>query len=246
MRFATSIAWAMAALWLVSASERIAQADGNASVSIDNGILRLTVASDGTLTVDRRQGREFRPVLSGGRTFAPELRGAGRPEISDGKLTGADGPGRTIEVLYHAHGAVLRAQYGLPDRADHFTCTAWVQAGNTPLRWDRIVVLEAQLDLGPGQIRSLTHEERWVAGVNALGETRRTSQFFAAVLNRERNRGVVAGGADRRGRVVRRPLVQGRESLADAANSIWRPRKRGFDANAGTDGVVGSFRRVLA
>ena len=111
---------------------------------------------------------------------------------------------------------------------NHFTCTAWVQAGDKPLRWDRIVVLDAQLDLGAGQVRSLTHDERWVAGVDVLGETTRTSQFFAALFNQEQNRGVVAGALTAEAESCVDLRSQGRESLADAADSVWRSRSPGL------------------
>jgi hypothetical protein len=193
MASTTGIAGVAIVLCLLPPFGRASATGKDGGVSIDNGILRLTVASDGALTVEKRLGHEFQPVLSGGRTFAQEFRGEGRPEVSVRPLTGVHVPGRAIEVLCRSKGAVLRVQYGLADNADGFTCTAWVQASDAPLRWDRIVVLEAQLDLGAGQVRSLTHDERWIAGVNVLGETRRTSQFFAAVFNRVQNRGAVMG-----------------------------------------------------
>lgn len=178
---------------LAPAFGQTSRGGGANGASIENGVLRLAVASDGTLTVDRRQGQEFRPVLSGGRSFGQEWRGQTTPEISVGPLGGVYGPGQAIQAIYRHKDAVLRVQYGLAEKADYFTCTAWAEALGSPLKWDRIVVLEAQLDMGPGEIRSLTHEERWTASVDVLGDKTRTSQFFAAVLNREQNRGALAG-----------------------------------------------------
>ncbi len=193
MKHTTRMAWAAIALCLLSMSGRISYGNGGRDAVIDNGILRLTVASDGTLTVAKRWGQESRPVLTGGQTLVSGLRDETRPEVSLGVPDSLHGSGRVIEVVYRSEKGTRRAQYRLADGADHFTCTAWARAGDAPLQLDRIVVLEAQLDLGTGQVRSLTHDERWVAGVDVLGQTRRTSQFFAAVLNREQNRGAVAG-----------------------------------------------------
>jgi hypothetical protein len=193
MTSVSSMACAIPAFCLLLVFGQVSYAGGESGVRIDNGILRLAVARDGTLTVDEWHGQEFQRVLSEGRPFAGEFHNESRPEVSLLPLVPVDPPGRAIEVLYRTNDAVLRSLYVLPYGADHFACTVSVRASGSPLKLDRIIVLDAMLDPGPGQARSLTHDERWIAGVNVLGETRRTSQFFAAVLNREQNRGIVAG-----------------------------------------------------
>ncbi len=181
--------WIIATLLCASVLAPISQGQGNDSTSVSNGVLRLTVTADGMLRVDRRQGTQWRRALSEGRTFDPKSRDQAKPEFSVVEMAGVRG----VAVAYRTQAAMLRVQYSLADKADYFTCEAWVQAAGEPLRQERIIVLDAQLDLGAGLVRSLTHDERWVAGVDVLGERMRTSQFFAALLNREQNRGVVAG-----------------------------------------------------
>ncbi len=193
MKFTIWMGWVTTALCLIPVLGPVAQGGSRGGASLDNGVLRLTVTADGALTVDKRRGAELRPVLSSGRPSVSALDGGDRPEVSVVPLAEVYGPGRAIQAIYQAKGFVLRVQYGLADGMDFFTCTAWVRASDTPLRRDQIVVLDTQVDLGAGQIRSLTHDERWIAGVSVLGDKRRTSQFFAAVFNPEQSRGVVAG-----------------------------------------------------
>jgi hypothetical protein len=119
--------WTAIVLCFTLAFGHISHGRGDDSVSIDNGILRLTVASDGTLTVDKRQGIE------------PTIRCAGPLYFTNGNFWWAD------PDQLHVGGEVDKAgkQHGLMLDQARAWATRIALCGSVTLTGDRLDRLDA-------------------------------------------------------------------------------------------------------
>jgi len=163
----------------------VREADGQ--FLLYNGKLGLAVARDGSLSATTLHDEKSVPILFSGR---PGIFLSGSARIEFGRAAAAKsrevqtglGSGKLVELTFPSKIGTLTAEYALYD-GELFTAELTFTPA-ADIRISQMGIFSAQLDLGQGEVRSLTHDRMWEATVDILAQSKR-SQFFTVIHNRD-------------------------------------------------------------